>query len=63
MSIFLIIIIIIISQMYTHWKSGIKKYSNKKHDSYISLQNHTSAKLHKNITYNYNNMKQIVERE
>lgn len=36
--------------------------ATKRHDSYIALQNHTSATLQKDTTYVYNNMKQIISR-
>ena len=34
--------------------------ATKRHDSYVPLQNHTSATLHKHTTYNYNNMQKVI---
>jgi hypothetical protein len=36
--------------------------ATKRHNSYIALQNHTSATLQNDTTYVYNNMNQIISR-
>jgi hypothetical protein len=48
-----------LTQKYPNCKSGAKKYGNKKAYSIHTIQNHTSASVERDTSYNCNNMKQV----